>query len=120
MIQTEAGGDMAAKHKWTFFGIAAWASLVVPLVTLVVTVALSSLSGNVSCLPPPSRQFTGDLHGWALLADLAGLVLGAVSLFGIKWHGLAYIYWKAVPGIIASGIFGFYNFFVMMASSIIC
>jgi hypothetical protein len=108
------------KRQPSFFGVAAWISLVIPLVTFGVIFGLLSLSGHTSLLPPPSRQFSGDLNGWAVLIDLGSLFLGVISLFGIRRHKVAFILWKAVPGILASGIFGFYHFAAMMMSSIIC
>ena len=111
---------IAAKHQRSFFRIAAWISLVAPLATLGVVLIIFSLSGHASFLPPASRQFSGDLHTSALLVDVGSFVLGLFSLFGISRHGAALILWKAVPGLIISGMLGFYHFAVMMMSSIIC
>jgi hypothetical protein len=108
------------KRQRSLFWVAAWLSLLAPVITLAVVVVISSLSGHVSFLPSPSRQFSGNLHGSALLIDFGSLVLGIFSLFGIRRHGAAFILWKAVPGILASGTFGFYHFVMTMMSSIIC
>ena len=109
-----------SKREPSFFSVAAWISLIIPLTTFGVIAGLLSLSGHTNLLPPPSRQFTGDLNGWAVLIDLGSLILGVISLFGIRRHGAAFILWKAVPGIIASGALGFYHFLITMMSSIIC
>jgi hypothetical protein len=111
---------MPAKRQPSFFSIAAWICLIAPPITLGATFALLSLSGHTSLLPPPSRQFSGDLNGWAVLIDLGSLVLGVASLFGIRRHGAAFILWKTLPGVLLSGVFGFYHFMLVMMSSIIC
>jgi hypothetical protein len=107
-------------RQTSFFSIAAWLSLLVPFAAVGVVLALNSLSGHTNLLPPPSRQFVGNLNGSALLVDLGSFVLGLLSLIGIRQHGAAFILWKAVPGILGSGIFGFFHFMIMMMSSIIC
>jgi hypothetical protein len=119
-IMSESSIIMAAKRQPSFFSIAAWMSLIVPLATLAITTAISSLSGHTSFLPPPSRHFSGDLNGWAMLIDFVGLILGVFSLFGVRKHGAALILWKALPGVFLSGVLGFYHFALVMASSIIC
>ena len=111
---------VTAKPKRSLYGVAAWLSLLAPFATLAVVQVMSSLSGHTSFLPPPSRQFSDNLHGSALLIDFGSLVLAVFSLFGIKRHGAPFILWKAGPGILASGIFGFYHFVMAMMSSIIC
>src|SRR5215471_14036002 len=102
------------KRQPSFFGVAAWISLVMPLATFGVMIALLSLSGHTGLLPSPSRQFSGDVNGWAVLSDFGSLILGTCSLFGIPRHGAAFILWKAVPGVLLSGALGFYHFALMM------
>ncbi len=109
-----------SKRQPSFCSTAAWVSLITPLATFGIVASLFSLSGHTSLLPPPSRQFSGDLHGWSVLIDFCSLVLGMISLFGIRRHGAAFILWKAVPGVFLSGGFGFYHFALTMMSSIIC
>jgi hypothetical protein len=115
-----SASNPATKHQQSFFNVAAWASLFVPFAVLAATIVISSLSGHTNFLPAPSRQFSGDLHGAALLTDFGSLVLGVFSLFGIRRHGTGCILWKAVPGVLTSGILGFYHFATVMMSSIIC
>jgi len=108
------------KHQQSLFSIAAWISLVAPVTALGVMIALLSASGHTSLLPPPSRQFTGNVNGWALWIDFGSLILGLFSLCGIPRPGAGFILWKAVPGILLSGALGFCHFTLVMMSSIIC
>ena len=111
---------IATKRHRSFSSTAAWISLITPLATFGIVASLLSVSGHTSLLPPPSRQFSGDLHGWSVLIDFGSLVLGIFSFFGIRRHGAAFILWKAVPGVFLSGGFGFYHFVLTMMSSIVC
>ena len=117
---SESESTEEAKGNATAFSVVAWASLIVPFLVLAVVKATLLVSGHTSLLPPPSRQFIGDLHGAALLADVASMILGLFSLLGIRRYGVALILWKALPGIVVSGLFGFFHFAGMMMSSIIC
>jgi len=81
----------------SFFTFAAWYSLVVPFAAAiawffyVAAHEVSNVSGAV----------------W-FYAELSGLVLGVVSLFGIRAHGCKRILWKAAIGIVASLFFGWF------------
>jgi hypothetical protein len=60
------------------------------------------------------------VYGSAVWANISSLALGVLSLFGIKRHGLGFILWKAVPGIIASGALGWLNLMFAVMSGIVC
>lgn len=106
--------------KSSIFSIAAWYCLVVSLTVVAVTFSIAAASGHMNILPPPSRNFSGHLYGSAFWIEVSSFLLGILSLFGIGRHGAAFILWKAVPGLIASGLSGFVFFALTMMSSIIC
>ena len=106
--------------KTSIFSFAAWYGLIVPFAAIVVTVAIAGASGHTNILPPPSRHFAGILYGSAFWIEVSGFLFGILSLFGIGRHGAAFILWKAVPGLLASGLSGFVFFALGMMSSSIC
>ena len=115
-----SANDITAKRQRSFFTVAALLSLIAPLGALAIVAMILSLSGHLSSVPQASRSFIGNVHGFAFLVDLGSIGLGIISLIGIERHGPAVILWKAVPGILASGILGFYHFMMMAMSTIIC
>jgi|SRR5215469_13938558 len=100
--------------KITIFSLAAWYSLIVSLATFAVVAGIEVVSG------PPSREFAGALYGAAFWIEASSLFFGILSLFGIGMHGAAFILWKAVPGLLASGLFGSGFWIVMTLSGITC
>ena len=106
--------------KTSFFNFAAWYCLVVSLATLGVACVIASASGHTNLLPPPSRQFSGALYGCAFWAEVSSFVLGLVSLFGIGRHGVGFIFWKAVPGLLVGGLLGFVFLMLSILSGITC
>jgi hypothetical protein len=85
------------KSGVSFFRAAAWYSFVVPFVAsvswflFVAAHQVSNVSGKV----------------W-FLAVLSSFALGIASLFGIPSHGCKGILWKAVIGIVASMVAGWF------------
>src|SRR5215469_3025766 len=106
--------------KISIFNLAAWYSLIVSLATFAVVAGIDAASGHTNLLPPMSREFTGSLYGSAFWFEVSSLFFGILSLFGIGMHGAAFILWKAVPGLLASGFFGFGFFMVKTLSGITC
>ena len=62
-------------------------------------------------LPFPNQDHIEDIAFWICVSSL---VMGIASLFGIRRHGLRVIVWRALAGILASGIFGFIAFFCII------
>ena len=101
----------------SFFSFAAWYSFAVPISAVLMTLTLVVISERTSILPTEARDFISrNLSAFAFWVYLSSFVLGIFSLFGIGRHGPAFILWKAVPGIFASGLLGFVHLsFVAMA-----
>jgi hypothetical protein len=87
----------ASRSDVSLFTIAAWYSLIVPFSVPVLWFIIPATTSRVD-LPAMISFFV-------LLNTLA---LGVVSLFGIPRHGRKRILWKALIGIIASVVSGFF------------
>jgi hypothetical protein len=81
----------------SFFTKAAWFSLIVPFLVPVVWFCILAATSRMD-LPAMVSFFV-------LLGSLA---LGVASLFGVRRHGRKRIVWKAVVGIIASVVLGYF------------
>jgi hypothetical protein len=81
----------------SFFTKAAWFSLIIPFFVPAVWFCILAATNRMD-LPAMVSFFV-------LLSSLA---LGVVSLFGVRRHGRKRIVWKAVVGIVASIVFGYF------------
>ena len=97
-----------AESKKSFFNRAAWLSVFIPLVTFVVTFVLFRWDWHIS-IDVQEKYLFG-----AGCVQVISLILGIVSLFGIRRHGARLIVWKAAIGIIASCGMGFLSFVGMI------
>ena len=88
----------------SFFTVAAWYCWTAPLVASSISTAIYVSEGDTRYhrLGDPA----GDI---AFYVCISALVLGVVSLFGIRRHGARVILWKALLGILLSFLCGFYE-----------
>lgn len=99
----------------SFFSIAAWYCLVAPFLAAGFALLVLHVEGpydRFNPLPFPNQDQVEDI---AFFICLSSFVLGVVSLFGIRRHGLRIILWKMLPGILASIFFGFLAFVSIVA-----
>ena len=101
--------DMAKARK-SFFNRAAWISVFTPIVTLGVAIAM------VFPRDIDSNLMTYFFAG-AFCVQIASLILGIASLFGISKYGAKLILWKAILGIIGSAGMGIVLFLGMVANA---
>ena len=89
--------------KPSFFSIAAWYCWIAPLVATAIATVIYSDEGDTRYhrLGDPAVDIT-------FYVCVSGLVLGVVSLFGIRQHGARVILWKALLGIVVSCLCGAY------------
>lgn len=76
------------------FTVAAWVSLLVPLLGVAV--------GMLSDRPPPAKGIPTPVLAGVAIACGASLIAGVVSLWGVKSNGALVILPAAVPGILLS------------------
>lgn len=81
----------------SFFTKAAWISLIIPFLVPVIWFCI---------LAATSRMDLPAMVSFFML--LGSLALGVASLFGVRRHGRKRIVWKAVIGIIASLVMGYF------------
>ena len=93
------------KSGVSFFSAAAWYSLLVPF------------AASISWFAFVSAHELSNVSGmiW-FLAVLTSFALGVASLFGIPTHGCKRILWKAVIGILASIVAGWFALMIWGAS----
>ncbi len=91
----------STKPQCSFFNCAAWASVLVPLVTFGVTFVIFRGGWHVNF------DIQEDYLLGAFCLQIVSLISGIVSLFGIPKLGAEFILWKAVVGILASCGMGF-------------
>jgi len=99
-------GEPASENKSAgeYFDLAAWYSLLMPPCCLFIGWLVAYyLKWGVS----------GTLLEIIFLALVTSFFAGITSLFGISKYGLKKILWKALIGIIASAVLGFYAFMGM-------
>jgi uncharacterized membrane protein len=99
---------IAWASKQTYFSIAAWYCLVAPLLASGFATLICFLEGPYErhhrVLVSFINEFqANDIQCWVCVSSL---VVGLVSLFGMRRHGLNAILWKTIFGILASGLFG--------------
>jgi hypothetical protein len=87
----------------SFFSIAAWYSLLAPVIAGIALVLLGSL-GFFSRFDSPGIDPDTVLSFMAVVL-LSSVVMSIISLFGIRRHGARVILWKAALGILVSCIF---------------
>jgi hypothetical protein len=96
--------------RQSFFSIASWYCLIAPFLAAWFASLILEREGpydRFNPLPFPNQDQAVDI---AFLVCVSSLALGVASLFGIPRHGWKVILWKAVPGILASGFFGVFEF----------
>ena len=81
----------------SFFTKAAWFSLIVPFLVPVLWFCILAVTSRMD-LPAMVSFFV----------LLSGLAFGIASLFGVRRHGRKRIVWKAVVGITASVVLGYF------------
>jgi LytS/YehU family sensor histidine kinase len=91
----------ASQPGASFFTVAAWYCLIVPFLAPVLAFCIFVASGF--------GRFDIALIA-ALCCAVSSFIVGIVSLFGIQRHGVRRILWKALIGIAASAILGFFAF----------
>jgi len=87
----------------SFFNRAAWYCFCIPLVTAAATYALACAAIHKYM---DSDSFVIYLI-WAFCFQIIAIILGLLSLFGIRRHGARLILWKAAAGIAASCYVGY-------------
>jgi hypothetical protein len=100
--------------RQSFFNLAAWYCLIAPFITAGLALIILNTEGpydRFHPLPFPNQDQVVDLTLWACLSSV---VFGLAGLFGIRRHGLGVILWKVLPGIIASCLFGFAAFVLVL------
>jgi hypothetical protein len=87
----------------SFFNRAAWYSLSIPFITAAVTFGLTCAVIHKYL---DNDSFVTYLI-WAFCFQIIGVILGLLSLFGIRRHGAGLILWKGAAGIAASCYVGY-------------
>lgn len=104
IMNTPPNLDLAGSKK-SFFNRAAWASILMPVIAFGTLVVVSFLYG--STYSNDTNKFIGECLDGAFCVSIISLILGIMSLAGIRRHGAGHILWKAVIGIIVSLATGF-------------
>jgi hypothetical protein len=101
--------------QWSFFSFAAWYCLVPPFAaaTYAMTVPLKYY-GTEEHNPQAAGAETAALQV-AVLLCLSSFLLGGASACGGPRYGTTVILWKALFGILASCVFGFWLILILFA-----
>jgi hypothetical protein len=106
---------VAQGSRKSFFDIAGWLSLIIPFVLTAITFGFILLAdhANPKSLSP---NFISGVLGCEFLIAVGSIILGAVSVLGVKRHKRRISLWIALAGILVSGIAS-YAAFILLALS---